>query len=85
MVGLIAGAEYSAAQCRVVAGERILLATDGVTEAENDARRTVWRRAAFSPPRVWRKSTRSSSGSPNSRNTIPPRTTTHLLDIRYRG
>ena len=36
MVGLIEGAVYSAAQCQVVPGERILLATDGVTEAEND-------------------------------------------------
>ena len=37
MVGLIEDAVYCAAQCRVVSGERILLATDGVTEAENDA------------------------------------------------
>jgi serine phosphatase RsbU (regulator of sigma subunit) len=37
MVGLIADAAYTAAYCQVAPGDRILLATDGVTEAENIA------------------------------------------------
>lgn len=37
MVGLIPNAAYAAAQCRLAPGERILLATDGVTEAENSS------------------------------------------------
>jgi serine phosphatase RsbU (regulator of sigma subunit) len=37
IVGLIAGATYAAAHCRLAPGERILLATDGITEAENSA------------------------------------------------
>jgi serine phosphatase RsbU (regulator of sigma subunit) len=35
MVGLIEGASYTASHCRLSPGDRILLATDGVTEAEN--------------------------------------------------
>ena len=35
IVGLIADAGYSASQCRLAPGERILLVTDGITEAEN--------------------------------------------------
>jgi serine phosphatase RsbU (regulator of sigma subunit) len=35
IVGLIPEATYTAAQCRLNPGERILLATDGITEAEN--------------------------------------------------
>lgn len=37
MVGLIAGATYTSAEVRLMPGDRILLATDGVTEAENSA------------------------------------------------
>ncbi len=37
IVGLIAEATYTAAQCRLMPGERILLVTDGITEAENSA------------------------------------------------
>jgi serine phosphatase RsbU (regulator of sigma subunit)/pSer/pThr/pTyr-binding forkhead associated (FHA) protein len=37
VVGLISGATYRTAQYRLRPGERILLATDGVTEAENPA------------------------------------------------
>jgi sigma-B regulation protein RsbU (phosphoserine phosphatase) len=35
IVGLIPGASYSSAQCSLMAGERILLATDGLVEAED--------------------------------------------------
>jgi serine phosphatase RsbU (regulator of sigma subunit) len=35
IVGLIPGAKYASAQCTLLPGERILLATDGITEAEN--------------------------------------------------
>jgi serine phosphatase RsbU (regulator of sigma subunit) len=37
MVGLIADAAYTSTHCQVAPGDRILLATDGVTEAENIA------------------------------------------------
>jgi len=37
IVGLIADASYEASRCRLAAGERILLVTDGITEAENGA------------------------------------------------
>ena len=37
IVGLIAGAQYTSSTHTMRAGERILLATDGVTEAENSA------------------------------------------------
>jgi serine phosphatase RsbU (regulator of sigma subunit) len=37
MVGLIPDAVYTAAQCQLAPGDRILLGTDGVTEAENSA------------------------------------------------
>jgi phosphoserine phosphatase RsbU/P len=37
MVGLIPNATYAAAQTRLNPGDRILLSTDGVTEAENGA------------------------------------------------
>lgn len=37
VVGLFADAAYTAAHCQLVPGDRILLATDGVTEAENMA------------------------------------------------
>lgn len=37
IVGLIAGATYSSAQLTLAPGERILLATDGLVEAENAA------------------------------------------------
>lgn len=37
IVGLIPSAEYASATCRLGAGERILLATDGLTEAEDSA------------------------------------------------
>jgi len=37
MVGLIADAAYTAAHCQIAPGDRILIATDGVTEAENPA------------------------------------------------
>ncbi len=35
IVGLLAGATYASAQCKLQPGERILLATDGLVEAEN--------------------------------------------------
>jgi serine phosphatase RsbU (regulator of sigma subunit) len=35
IVGLVPGAEYASAQCTLLPGERILLTTDGITEAEN--------------------------------------------------
>jgi len=35
IVGLIAEATYEAARCKLTPGERILLVTDGITEAEN--------------------------------------------------
>ena len=35
IVGLIAGATYTSARCRLAPGERVLLTTDGITEAEN--------------------------------------------------
>jgi phosphoserine phosphatase RsbU/P len=34
IVGLLAGATYVAGECRLVPGDRILLATDGITEAD---------------------------------------------------
>jgi sigma-B regulation protein RsbU (phosphoserine phosphatase) len=37
VVGLIAGASYTSARCTLQPGERILLATDGITEAEDNA------------------------------------------------
>ncbi len=37
IVGLIPGATYSSARCTLQPGERILLATDGLVEAENSA------------------------------------------------
>jgi len=37
IVGLIAEANYAASHCRLAPGERILLTTDGITEAENSA------------------------------------------------
>jgi phosphoserine phosphatase RsbU/P len=37
IVGLIPGAIYKSAQCTLAPGERILLTTDGITEAENSA------------------------------------------------
>ncbi|MGB8260686.1 MAG: SpoIIE family protein phosphatase [Terracidiphilus sp.] len=37
IVGLVPGATYAAAECRLKPGERILLTTDGITEAENPA------------------------------------------------
>jgi serine phosphatase RsbU (regulator of sigma subunit) len=37
IVGLLAGASYSFAQCTLQPGDRILLTTDGVIEAENSA------------------------------------------------
>lgn len=37
IVGLIPGATYSSARCMLQPGERILLATDGLVEAENSA------------------------------------------------
>jgi sigma-B regulation protein RsbU (phosphoserine phosphatase) len=37
IVGLIASASYTSARCVLRPGERILLATDGITEAEDDA------------------------------------------------
>jgi serine phosphatase RsbU (regulator of sigma subunit) len=37
IVGLIPGASYTSAQCTLQPGERILLTTDGITEAENSA------------------------------------------------
>lgn len=37
MVGLIAAADYEAAHCQLALGDRILIATDGITEAENIA------------------------------------------------
>jgi serine phosphatase RsbU (regulator of sigma subunit) len=37
IVGLIPGATYKSAQCTLAPGERILLTTDGITEAENSA------------------------------------------------
>jgi len=36
IVGLIAGASYTSARCMLRPGERILLATDGITEAEDN-------------------------------------------------
>jgi serine phosphatase RsbU (regulator of sigma subunit) len=39
IVGLISGAEYVSSRCRLSAGERILLTTDGITEAEDAAGR----------------------------------------------
>jgi sigma-B regulation protein RsbU (phosphoserine phosphatase) len=39
IVGLIASASYTSARCFLQAGERLLLATDGITEAEDDAGR----------------------------------------------
>jgi serine phosphatase RsbU (regulator of sigma subunit) len=35
IVGLISGAEYASSRCRLAPGERILLTTDGITEAED--------------------------------------------------
>ena len=37
IVGLIPEASYAASHCRLARGERILLTTDGITEAENSA------------------------------------------------
>jgi phosphoserine phosphatase RsbU/P len=37
VVGLIASASYTSARCTLQPGERILLATDGITEAEDNA------------------------------------------------
>jgi serine phosphatase RsbU (regulator of sigma subunit) len=37
IVGLIAGATYTSAHCQLRPGERVLLATDGITEAEDVA------------------------------------------------
>jgi phosphoserine phosphatase RsbU/P len=37
IVGLIPGVTYKSAQCTLAPGERILLTTDGITEAENSA------------------------------------------------
>jgi sigma-B regulation protein RsbU (phosphoserine phosphatase) len=37
IVGLIASASYTSARCLLQAGERLLLATDGITEAEDNA------------------------------------------------
>jgi serine phosphatase RsbU (regulator of sigma subunit) len=37
IVGLLAGASYTSAHCTLQPGERILLATDGLVEAENSA------------------------------------------------
>jgi sigma-B regulation protein RsbU (phosphoserine phosphatase) len=37
IVGLIPGAQYTSARCTLAPGERILLTTDGITEAENAA------------------------------------------------
>jgi phosphoserine phosphatase RsbU/P len=37
IVGLIADASYESSRCRLAPGERILLVTDGITEAENSA------------------------------------------------
>jgi serine phosphatase RsbU (regulator of sigma subunit) len=37
IVGLLAGASYTSARCTLQPGERILLATDGLVEAENSA------------------------------------------------
>lgn len=37
IVGLLNGASYTSARCKLQPGERILLATDGLTEAENSA------------------------------------------------
>jgi serine phosphatase RsbU (regulator of sigma subunit) len=37
IVGLIASATYKASYCKLAPGERILLVTDGITEAENSA------------------------------------------------
>jgi len=34
IVGLLAGATYAARECRLAPGDRILLATDGITEAD---------------------------------------------------
>lgn len=34
-VGLLSDAQYESARCRLVAGDRLILVTDGVTEAEN--------------------------------------------------
>jgi sigma-B regulation protein RsbU (phosphoserine phosphatase) len=39
IVGLIASASYTSARCFLQAGERLLLATDGITEAEDNAGR----------------------------------------------
>lgn len=39
IVGLIEGASYTSARCVLQAGERLLLATDGITEAEDNAGR----------------------------------------------
>ena len=36
IVGLIPEATYTSSQCRLKSGERILLTTDGITEAENN-------------------------------------------------
>ena len=37
IVGLLAGATYASARCKLHPGERLLLATDGLAEAENSA------------------------------------------------
>jgi phosphoserine phosphatase RsbU/P len=37
VVGLISGASYASTHCRLQPGERLLLVTDGITEAENEA------------------------------------------------
>jgi phosphoserine phosphatase RsbU/P len=41
IVGLIADATYTASQCRLQPGERILLTTDGITEAEDKSGRQL--------------------------------------------
>jgi sigma-B regulation protein RsbU (phosphoserine phosphatase) len=37
VVGLISGASYASTHCKLQPGERLLLVTDGITEAENEA------------------------------------------------
>jgi phosphoserine phosphatase RsbU/P len=37
VVGLIPGASYASTHCMLRRGERLLLVTDGITEAENEA------------------------------------------------
>nr|WP_254061817.1 SpoIIE family protein phosphatase [Granulicella sp. L60] len=43
IVGLISGASYTSAHCVLRPGERLLLPTDGITEAEDSTRHAVRR------------------------------------------